>query len=158
MIPNIHIDLSSDTSTRPSPEMRTFMSQAEVGDELGELIDGASRLHQGVVPFLVEAMRPGGNRGGRHQERCQQRQEGEATKAPVRGRCRPRVNASTPKRVRVGLPPAFVQQAACPRGQRPDLVRNDLQRRDHARRRCCLLGQQHPECRLHQPGSQAARF
>ena len=30
---NIRIDLYSDTHTRPTPEMRAFMSKAEVGDE-----------------------------------------------------------------------------------------------------------------------------
>jgi threonine aldolase len=30
---NIRIDLFSDTTTRPTPKMRKFMSEAEVGDE-----------------------------------------------------------------------------------------------------------------------------
>ena len=32
-MPRIRIDLSSDTSTRPTPAMRDFMAKAEVGDE-----------------------------------------------------------------------------------------------------------------------------
>ena len=32
-IPPIEVDLSSDTSTRPTPEMRRFMAEAPVGDE-----------------------------------------------------------------------------------------------------------------------------
>ena len=32
-MPDIRIDLYSDTVTRPTPEMREFMAKAEVGDE-----------------------------------------------------------------------------------------------------------------------------
>jgi len=43
---NIRIDLFSDTVTRPTQEMRKFMSEAEVGDE--------QRKEDPTVNLLVE--------------------------------------------------------------------------------------------------------
>ncbi len=46
------IDLSSDTSTRPTPEMRHFMSQAEVGDEQRKEDPTVNRLVEMVCELL----------------------------------------------------------------------------------------------------------
>jgi threonine aldolase len=48
----IDVDLSSDTVTRPTPEMRRFMCEAEVGDEQ-ELEDPTVNLLQEIVADLL---------------------------------------------------------------------------------------------------------
>lgn len=49
---NIRIDLSSDTATRPTPEMRAFMSQAPVGDEQNKEDPTVNRLIEMVCHLL----------------------------------------------------------------------------------------------------------
>lgn len=51
-MPNRLIDLSSDTATRPSPEMRRFMAEAEVGDEQNRE-DPTVNLLQDMVAELL---------------------------------------------------------------------------------------------------------
>lgn len=47
-----HIDLYSDTHTRPTPAMRRFMSQAEVGDEQQKADPTVNRLVERVCELL----------------------------------------------------------------------------------------------------------
>lgn len=49
---NIKINLYSDTQTRPTPEMRRFMSQAEVGDEQMKEDPSVNRLVELVCDLL----------------------------------------------------------------------------------------------------------
>jgi len=49
---NIQIDLYSDTHTRPTPEMRRFMSEAEVGDEQQQADPTVNRLVEMVCHLL----------------------------------------------------------------------------------------------------------
>ncbi len=47
-----HIDLSSDTATRPTPEMRAFMAQAAVGDEQKQEDPTVNALQDRVAALL----------------------------------------------------------------------------------------------------------
>lgn len=51
-MPEIRIDLSSDTSTRPTPAMRDFMARAEVGDEQRREDPTVNRLVEMVCDLL----------------------------------------------------------------------------------------------------------
>jgi threonine aldolase len=51
-MPNIHIDLSSDTATRPTAAMRDFMARAEVGDEQRGEDPTVNRLIEMVCDLL----------------------------------------------------------------------------------------------------------
>ena len=50
--PEVRIDLYSDTSTLPTPEMREYMCQAEVGDEQKGEDPSVNMLQEMVATML----------------------------------------------------------------------------------------------------------